>query len=190
MPCRDPERQRGHNRASYGRHSRRVYERVRRRKQELVEWLRSLRVRCTRCPETHPACLDFHHRDPDQKEFSVTKAAMRGWSRERIAIEIAKCDVLCSNCHRKEHWDNLARVAQLDNAPGYEPGDSAGSNPAASTNQLSGCGVEAASEGATLKERVRFSSSAPVRTAGRSVRRTPAKRAVAGSIPAPCSMGA
>lgn len=57
------------------------------------------------CGERHPACLDFHHRDPKSKEFYITIAAKRGWAWSRIAAEVEKCDVLCSNCHRKLHWN-------------------------------------------------------------------------------------
>jgi 5-methylcytosine-specific restriction endonuclease McrA len=49
---------------------------------------------CSRCPEHHPACLDFHHLDPTGKDLSVGNA---------ISSEIAKCVLLCSNCHRKLH---------------------------------------------------------------------------------------
>lgn len=56
---------------------------------------------CQRCHEHDPKCLDFHHVDATEKEFNI--ARMRGWARERIFAEIAKCCVLCSNCHRKLH---------------------------------------------------------------------------------------
>ena len=61
-------------------------------------------LRCERCLETHPACLEFHHREPKKKEIVVSKALDWGWSIERILTEIAKCDVVCANCHRKLHW--------------------------------------------------------------------------------------
>jgi hypothetical protein len=48
--------------------------------------------------------LEFHHREPKLKEIVVSKALDWGWSIERILNEIAKCDVLCANCHRKQHW--------------------------------------------------------------------------------------
>ena len=60
---------------------------------------------CIKCGEDHPACLDFHHRDQTKKEVGMSVIArLKGWSKERIMREIAKCDILCANCHRKVHW--------------------------------------------------------------------------------------
>lgn len=59
---------------------------------------------CERCGEKHPACLDFHHRDPSEKQFSLNTAKRRGYTLAMVREEIAKCEVLCANCHRKEHW--------------------------------------------------------------------------------------
>lgn len=78
---------------------------ARTRRRETRDWLDELKssLHCQRCPEDDPVCLDFHHRDRTEKDFSLYRAASTGYSRERILAEIAKCDVLCSNCHRKEH---------------------------------------------------------------------------------------
>lgn len=76
------------------------------RKKKIRAWFAAWKttLKCSRCPETHPACLDFHHRDPKEKVVEVSVAVVRGgWSVEHIQREIAKCDVLCSNCHRKLH---------------------------------------------------------------------------------------
>src|SRR5690349_6088749 len=77
---------------------------LRRRKevqQRLDEYKKTLS--CVRCGFSHPAALDFHHRNTQQKEFSLAHAAQRGMGWERIMDEIEKCDVLCANCHRIEH---------------------------------------------------------------------------------------
>lgn len=58
---------------------------------------------CSRCEESDLACLDFHHRDRATKDMDA--AGMRRFSRDRMLAEIAKCDVLCANCHRKHHRD-------------------------------------------------------------------------------------
>jgi hypothetical protein len=58
---------------------------------------------CTRCGEKDLRCLDLHHLDAGEKEFGVSEAVQRGWTPARVAEEIAKCIVLCANCHRKEH---------------------------------------------------------------------------------------
>lgn len=61
---------------------------------------------CSRCPETHPACLDFHHINPETKSklSNGTRAISYMWSIKRIKLEILKCIILCANCHRKEHF--------------------------------------------------------------------------------------
>jgi hypothetical protein len=75
------------------------------------EWFNDYKktLRCARCPETHPSCLDFHHRNPKTKLFKVGGAAPSGMPREKVMAEIAKCVVLCANCHRKEHDDERQR---------------------------------------------------------------------------------
>lgn len=41
--------------------------------------------------------FDFDHRDPMDKTFTISAA--RTYSDQRIIEEIAKCDVVCKNCH-------------------------------------------------------------------------------------------
>ena len=66
---------------------------------------------CERCGEKHPACLDFHHRDESTKLFNISLAGSRGKKTvEQMQTEIDKCAVLCSNCHRKLHWDDASGV--------------------------------------------------------------------------------
>lgn len=58
---------------------------------------------CSKCGESHSSCLDFHHRNPSEKEINVGDIWKKDWGARRILSEIEKCDVLCSNCHRKIH---------------------------------------------------------------------------------------
>ncbi len=66
--------------------------------------LRDLKAgrRCRDCGNDDPRVLDFHHRDPSAKSFKI---ATKAWqvSEARLLEEVAKCDVLCANCHRIEH---------------------------------------------------------------------------------------
>lgn len=61
---------------------------------------------CSKCPENHPGCLDFHHTDPSNKEATISSLiSNRKMSLDKIKEEIAKCIVLCANCHRKLHYE-------------------------------------------------------------------------------------
>ena len=55
---------------------------------------------CVCCGEKEFICLDFHHTAGD-KELIVS--ALVNCSEARIRAEIAKCVILCANCHRKVH---------------------------------------------------------------------------------------
>jgi hypothetical protein len=57
---------------------------------------------CENCGYSNPLALDFHHIDPATKEGNLAKSSYK-WSRKRLLQEIAKCQVLCANCHRIEH---------------------------------------------------------------------------------------
>src|ERR1017187_5396677 len=58
---------------------------------------------CSRCGEADPACLQFHHRDPETKSFTIAHAKHHGVSIERLKAEIDKCEVVCANCHLRSH---------------------------------------------------------------------------------------
>lgn len=58
---------------------------------------------CSKCDERNTRALDFHHRDPKTKKDKVSKMLNHNYSLKVILQEIAKCDLLCANCHRKEH---------------------------------------------------------------------------------------
>lgn len=55
---------------------------------------------CVKCGENNVVMLEFHHRDPKTKRESISTLVCEGFSWKTIEIEIAKCDVLCSNCHQ------------------------------------------------------------------------------------------
>lgn len=58
--------------------------------------------KCQKCGETRFYLLDFHHKDPTQKNFGIAKHANTKLS--TLMSEIDKCVVLCSNCHREFHY--------------------------------------------------------------------------------------
>ena len=61
-------------------------------------------VPCADCGHTFPPCvMDFDHREGTDKKFSIAEEMERA-SMVRMGQEIAKCDVVCSNCHRIRTW--------------------------------------------------------------------------------------
>ena len=85
-----------------------IRERRKKLKAEWSEYKASLS--CIQCGFSHPAALDFHHRDAKNKENIVSKLVSNGCF-TRAKKEASKCDVLCSNCHRIHHWDEKKNPA-------------------------------------------------------------------------------
>ena len=67
---------------------------------------------CIKCGENDIEILDFDHRDRSEKEYSIAKMYSSIKSEKAIMAEIAKCDVLCGNCHRHKtmHENHSWRV--------------------------------------------------------------------------------
>lgn len=88
---------------------------LRLRKREIIRKWKEDRG-CQRCPEAHPATLDLHHVDastkhPRLKRKNASTSRRTGgyfWrdlSYDDLAAELAKCVVLCANCHRILEWE-------------------------------------------------------------------------------------
>ena len=79
---------------------------VRKRQAEARAWVDGLKKGkpCVDCGGVFPTCvMDYHHRDPATKEFGISQRV--SYSRDRILAEIAKCDLICANCHRIRHHE-------------------------------------------------------------------------------------
>lgn len=79
---------------------RKVTERRRKLRLQAVEYLGG---KCRVCGYSKcDKALEFHHIDADGKEFGISQdGKTRSW--DRIEKEIAKCVLLCANCHREVH---------------------------------------------------------------------------------------
>lgn len=99
MPTRPS--QRPFNVSYYARNRAQEIERVRVRQAATLKFLRDLRrVPCADCGGTfEPYQMDFDHRDPTTKSFEVTTGRAMLMSRDRLLEEVAKCEILCANCH-------------------------------------------------------------------------------------------
>ena len=49
-----------------------------------------------------PHSLEFHHINPSNKDFTIGSSNIANWS--KIVIELRKCVMVCSNCHRELHY--------------------------------------------------------------------------------------
>jgi len=52
---------------------------------------------------TNGSLFDFHHIDPSKKKFNVGATKLTALSWKKILLELDKCNLLCSNCHRIFH---------------------------------------------------------------------------------------
>jgi hypothetical protein len=79
---------------------------------------------CERCGYNKSNnALQWHHRDPEAKEFSISQH--RGSNIEKLREETAKCDLLCANCHAEVHEqlppNPTARARKMVGPVGIEP---------------------------------------------------------------------
>lgn len=65
---------------------------------------------CMDCGYTFPSeCMDYDH-VRGEKLFGVSQMSSRSVSMQDVADEIAKCDLVCANCHRIRHKTRVTGV--------------------------------------------------------------------------------
>jgi hypothetical protein len=87
-----------------------------RNRTRLREYLRA--SACMDCGTRDFAVLELDHRDPQYKRDDVSNLVRQPHGWPTIAREIAKCDVVCANCHRKRTarnfgWRKLLGLEEL-----------------------------------------------------------------------------
>jgi 5-methylcytosine-specific restriction endonuclease McrA len=59
---------------------------------------------CTVCKYNKcQEALEFHHRNPAEKDFVLSSSSIGKRSWDKVAKELDKCILVCANCHREIH---------------------------------------------------------------------------------------
>lgn len=111
--CRDCNKTKSHD--HYINNRQKYVDRNRERIHELMKFVFDFQKErgCADCPEKDPVVLDFDHID-DNKVMGVSQMVHRGKSLENIKKEIDKCEIRCSNCHRKKTAKDFEWYKYLD----------------------------------------------------------------------------
>ena len=116
MPYKDKDRyqseewkeyQRNYQRSWHQRNKAKRLARIYERKAATYEYVQEIKKQqcCADCGGQHPATLQFHHLNAEDKMFNVADAVRNGLSLDTIKKEIEKCIVLCANCHLIRHFN-------------------------------------------------------------------------------------
>lgn len=71
--------------------------------------------KCEKCGyNKNISALEFHHLDPNKKEFTLDSRNLERHSDEEILKEFDKCVLLCANCHAEHHHPEL-ETSNIDN---------------------------------------------------------------------------
>jgi len=74
-------------------------------KEVAVEYLGG---KCSNCSyDKCIAALEFHHVDPTQKDFNISRYYKKDFTDE-LKAELDKCILICANCHRELHFKDAA----------------------------------------------------------------------------------
>ena len=104
-PCRAEDQ--AERRARAPEHARAVRRRSTRKKiLEVVERVRLLKAKpCSDCGGTFPHyVMHFDHRDATTKVKAIATLIRNTVAWSRVEAEIAKCDLVCANCHSVRTW--------------------------------------------------------------------------------------
>lgn len=89
-------------------------DRYHRRRQNFID---SRGGRCEKCGGAEG--LEIDHIEPERKSFNIGPA-LSGWSESRVRTELAKCQVLCNDCHKEKSKLAYAMRTECVNGHSYE----------------------------------------------------------------------
>ncbi len=81
------------------------------RKKRVAEYIDMAGGKCAICGYSRClSALEFHHVDPSKKLFGINETTAVK-ARHKVFAELAKCVLVCANCHREIH------AGMIDNPP-------------------------------------------------------------------------
>lgn len=103
------ECQRSYSKQHYQNNKARYYARNERQRLRLKQLLIEAKAKpCRDCGIQYPSyVMDFDHRDDSEKLDDVSRFTL--FTKKKLLAEIAKCDVVCSNCHRERTYQRRQR---------------------------------------------------------------------------------
>lgn len=101
--CRDCQRE--YRKIHYEKNKKKYIDKAVTYKRKVSDWFKEFKkeLSCKGCGDDRHWVLDFHHKDPNEKENMVSTLVNKG-SKIKLLEEIEKCDILCANCHRDFHY--------------------------------------------------------------------------------------
>jgi hypothetical protein len=69
---------------------------------------------CVDCGQRYPFyVMEFDHREGETKLFNIADVtSKRRTSKETLDRELAKCDLVCANCHRERTYQRRQQAKQ------------------------------------------------------------------------------
>ena len=86
-------------------------EKIHLRNREYIRRRKEIDGDCCICGESRLPCLDYHHKDPNDKVLRIA-VMVKKHSLASIDTEINKCMLVCANCHRIIHAKELLQQAK------------------------------------------------------------------------------
>lgn len=103
MPYKDIVKRRAAHKRYYEKNLAKYYLKNKKRKKMLLIFVNDLKHKpCSDCGILYPPyVMGFDHRGEEEKIDSIARLIREGRSKKSILNEIAKCDLVCANCHRE-----------------------------------------------------------------------------------------
>lgn len=121
MPSKSPEAHRAAVKKHYDNHKDYYAEKNQRAKARKAAYIRSLRCEpCADCGQTKPwYVMQFDHLH--DKKWPISSMSSQSW--KRIEAELAKCELVCADCHAtRTHFRRIASgTSPMVEASGLEP---------------------------------------------------------------------